>query len=247
MNILIYDIETAPTEAFVWKMWKENITPGQIINPGRPICWAAKWLGEREVFFASEWGEPDTFVKSLHALMEEADAVCTYNGNNFDEPVMNAAFLKLGLAPPAPSKSIDLYQVVRKEFRLLSNRMDYVAEFLGEQGKLETGGFSLWRDVVLFGDPKARVTMEKYNKRDIKVLEKLYKRIRPWIKNHPSLGHFGGDAHSCPTCGSKKLQRRGTHKTKVSTFQRFQCQSCGAWSRYRIAEKTEPKPEIVTL
>ena len=90
--------------------------------------------------------------------------------------------------------------------------------------------------------------MKKYNIQDIKVLEKIYMRLRPWIKNHPAMSHYNetGD-HSCPTCGSKKLQRRGTHKTKVSTFRRYQCTSCGGWSRQRLAEKETVKPEIVKI
>jgi predicted RNA-binding Zn-ribbon protein involved in translation (DUF1610 family) len=236
-------------------MWKENITPKQVIEPGRVICWAAKWLGDKEVFFDAEWltnglrrlGHED-FLDSLHDMFEDADAVITYNGNKFDEPVIRTEFLKRGWNPPAPHKSIDMYQVVRKQFKLLSNRMDYVGEFLGLGRKVETGGFELWRDVVLHENPQARKKMERYNKRDIILLEKIYKRMLPWIPNHPAHGHHDhGYDHTCPTCGSKKLQRRGTHKTKVSTFQRYQCQSCGAWSRARLADKAAPKPEVVTI
>ena len=247
MNILIWDIETKPTEAYVWRMWKENISPQQVITPGEMICWSAKWHGTDEVAFSSVWNQrPNTMVKRLHNLLSEADVNVTYNGNKFDSPIVNAAFARLGLAPPAPSKSVDMYQIVRKEFKFLSNRMDFVAKALGLEGKIETGGFELWVS-VMNKDPEAQKLMEEYNIKDILVLEQMYERLLPWIRNHPSHAHYGNDGHVCPNCGGSHVQRRGTHRTKVSTFQRYQCTDCGSWSRSRVADKNAKKPEIVTL
>jgi predicted RNA-binding Zn-ribbon protein involved in translation (DUF1610 family) len=251
MRILCYDVETVPTQAYVWSAWKQNVAASQVQAQGRVVCWAAKWLGAkaRDVYFGAEWADEDgeDFMVRLHGLMEEADAVITYNGNKFDEPVVRTEFAKRGLTPPPPHKSIDMYQVVRKQFRLLHNRMDSVAEFLGVEGKTETGGFQLWVD-VMNGDPKGQALMEKYNRKDIKVLEDIYEKLLPWIPNHPALNHYGdAEAHSCPNCGSTKLHRRGTHKTKVSTFQRFQCTNCGSWSRSRVADRLAPKPSTVTI
>jgi len=247
LNILIYDVETVPTHAFVWSAWKQNVAASQVVEPGRVVCWAAKWLGDKQSLtqFGAEW-EDELFIERLHSLMEEADAVITYNGNKFDEPVVRTEFAKRGLTPPPPHKSIDMYQVVRKQFRLLHNRMDSVAEFLGVAGKTDTGGFQLWVD-VMNEVPSAQKKMKKYNIQDIRVLENIYQKLLPWIPNHPAYAHYNGESHSCPNCGSKKIQKRGTHKTKVSTFQRYQCTSCGTWSRARLADKTADKPEIVTI
>jgi len=252
MKILIYDLETRPTEAFVWQAWKQNIHAGAVIQQGHVICWAAKWLGDThsQTMFGAEWLDVagQDFIEDLHDLMESADAVITYNGNKFDEPVLRTEFARRGLAPAAPHKSIDLYQTVSSQFRLLHKSMDAVAEFLNLKGKQSTGGFQLWVDVVN-QCPKAQKKMMKYNIQDIRVLEQIYYRLLPWIKNHPSIGFFteDGDPHSCPNCESTDLQRRGTHRTKVSTFQRFQCNECGSWSRARVADKTATKPEVVTI
>lgn len=229
-------------------MWKENISPAQVVAPGRMICWSAKWYGEPDVEFSAEWKtKPDKMVKRLHNLLSEADANVTYNGAKFDELVVNWEFAKYKLAPPAPSKSIDMYRVVSQKFRPLSKRMDYVAKELGLEGKLSTGGFELWAK-VMEKDPDARKLMEEYNIQDIHVLEELYDMLKAWVPNHPNISHYAESGeHSCPSCASTNLQRRGTHKTKVSTFQRFQCQDCGAWSRKRLAERTTNKPEIVSL
>ena len=247
MKILFWDIETAPTVAYIWKLWKENVGVNQIVEPGRILCWSAAWQGTNEVIYSSEWddGEGD-MVRELHNLLSEADVTVTYNGNNFDTPTVNASFLKYGLAPPAPSQSVDLYQVVKKRFRLLSNRMDYVAQHLGIPGKLDTGGFSLWAR-VLGGDPEAREQMIDYNVQDVVVLEELYEKLLPWVPNHPQRGHYEDSSFVCPSCGSEHVQRRGLHRTKVFSYQRYQCVECGSWSRERIRDKEQPVNKLVGL
>lgn len=245
MKILFYDVETAPSLAYVWKIWKENIGTSQLLESGRVISWAARYLGDGpdEVYFMSEFEHGhDNMIEGLHGILEEADVICAYNGDNFDRPVVNAEFLRARLAPPAPSKQIDLYRVVKQNFRFISNRLDYVATHLGLEGKLDTGGFELWAR-CLEGDPEAWQTMEEYNCQDVFVLEELYHRLLPWIKDHPNHG-IGKTDHVCPNCGSDKLHRRGTAKAQTYTYQRYQCQDCGTWSRERLSDRTVDKPAL---
>ena len=53
MKILVVDIETRPSMAYVWRLWDENVGIDQIVKSGEMISWAAKWHGEKEVLFAS--------------------------------------------------------------------------------------------------------------------------------------------------------------------------------------------------
>jgi len=249
MKILMWDVETAPSMAYVWKIWKENIGTSQLLDVGRVICWSAKWMGDEEVLYSAEWiAKPKEMVTRLHELLEEADAHITYNGNRFDTPVIQSEFLKYGLAPPAPSKSIDLYQVVKRQFRFISNRMDFVCQQLGLDGKTETGGFQLWSD-VLEGDPEAQEKMIDYNIQDVICLEELYEKLKPWIPNHPNSALYAGPANGervCPTCGSTHVQRRGTAKTSTMVYRRYQCMDCKSWSRERLADKElQTKPDLV--
>jgi DNA polymerase elongation subunit (family B)/predicted RNA-binding Zn-ribbon protein involved in translation (DUF1610 family) len=247
MKILFWDIETAPTQAFVWKIWQENVGVNQIIEPGRVLSWAAKWAHEDEVYHSAEWYAGDRpMIEALHKMLSEADAVVTFNGNHFDIPVMNAAFAKYGLHPPAPFKSIDLYQVVKKKFRLLSNRLDYVCKYFGLGEKAKTGGFQLWVD-VLNGDKQAREKFIEYNIHDVELTEVLYAHILPWISNHPQAGHFTDSDFVCPTCGGTHLQKRGLYRTKTFSYQRYQCNDCGSWSRNRVADKTQPTNQLVGI
>jgi predicted RNA-binding Zn-ribbon protein involved in translation (DUF1610 family) len=79
--------------------------------------------------------------------------------------------------------------------------------------------------------------MKKYNCQDVVSTLKLYLRLRPWIEGHPNLGVYdASDKPLCPKCGSEHLQRRGVARKQQGMYARFQCTSCGGWSRGKMME-----------
>lgn len=222
MKILTLDIETFPHQAFVWGLWDENIPLARLRQAGGLLCWAAKWYGEKEIF----WGKS---LKPIHKLMDEADAIVHYNGNRFDIPILNKEFILGGMAPPSPSKHIDLLRVARSQFKFASNKLEFVAKELG-LGEKKNTTFETWVG-CMEGDPKAWAIMERYNKHDVKLTEKVYDEFKPWIKNHPNHTLYGSGGGVCPTCGDNQHQRRGYAYTKAGKYQRYQCATCGSWFR----------------
>ena len=84
------------------------------------------------------------------------------------------------------------------------------------------------------GDDKAWRQMERYNKRDVKILEDFYKKLLPWIKTHPNCGlYVDSDRLVCNKCGGHDLQKRGQARTQTQVYQRYQCLGCGSWLRDR--------------
>ena len=231
MRILCIDIETSPNLAHVWSLWNQNVSLDQLRESGEVICFAAKWLGDpkRETAFWSLLDGREYMVGAAAVLLDEADAVVHWNGKTFDIPHLNRAFLEGGLKPPAPFRQIDLCDVVKKQFRFPSNKLDYVAQRLGVGAKTRHEGHSLWVK-CLEGDPAAWKRMERYNRQDVWLLEGLYDKLQPWIPGHPSHAAMDGK-HVCPRCGSSRLQSRGTAYTLQSAYQRYQCLNCGGWSR----------------
>lgn len=230
IKILLLDIETAPNLAYVWGIWEQNISTGQIVDSSYILCWAAKWLGDKEVMHDSlHKSSEKKMLKGVHKLLSEADAVVHYNGKSFDVPTLNKEFLLNKMAPPAPYKQIDLLQVSRSTFRFQSHKLDYVMKILGHGGKVKHEGFQLWVK-CMDGDAAAWSRMEEYNKGDVTGLEKVYYDFRPWIKGHPNHGAYD-ERSSCPHCGEDKLQQRGTAVTRDTKYVRYQCTGCGAWSR----------------
>lgn len=168
-------------------------------------------------------------LKKIHRLLEEADAVVHYNGRRYDIPTLNKEFIKAELAPPAPYKQIDLLSVARGQFRFTSNKLDYVAQFLGLGTKTKHKGMALWLGCMNKNATDWKV-MQKYNKQDVILLEKVYDKMLPWIPRHANFSVFMNEL-VCPNCGSKHFQKRGFEHTMAGTYQRYKCSKCTKWFR----------------
>lgn len=228
MKILLLDIETSPNIVHTWGLFNQFIGLNQIVKSGHTLCWAARWIGEKSVMYSGlDVDSNKTMLKKMHKLLSEADAVVTWNGNRFDLPTLNKEFVKIGLGPPAPYKKIDLLQTARRQFRFTSNKLDYVAQFLGLGTKTQHKGHELWVG-CMNKDSASWKVMQRYNKNDVVLLEKVYHRMLPWIHNHTNRSVFQ-EEFVCPNCGSKHFQKRGTAHTNAGVYQRYNCQKCGTW------------------
>ena len=243
-KILVFDIETSPLKAFVWRLWKQNVHPmsGQLQNDFFIITWAAKWLFEEEVFSdkmtkKEVLQEDDSrVVKSLWKMIDEADVIIGHNIISFDIKKMNTRFLAHGLGLPSHCQTIDTYKHAKKTLAMTSNKLDYIAKFLGLTQKLSTT-FELWEQCVK-GNKKALKRMEKYNRGDIKTSEEVYLKLRPYIKPHPNLGLFLEDnIKRCPTCLSEELKITSSYRTSTNVYDCVKCTDCQSISRSR-ANKT---------
>ena len=230
MKILLLDIETSPNTAHVWGLYNQNVSLNQLMESSYVMCWAAKWLGEKDVYFNSMMeSSHKKMIKQIYSLLEEADAVIHYNGTKFDIPTLNKEFLLLGMAPPSPYKEIDLLKTSRSKFKFPSNKLDYVAQALGLGEKVKHIGHELWIR-CMNKDKQAWDMMKKYNIQDVVLLEKVYEKMLSWIRNHPNHNWYTGSV-VCPNCGGNHLVKRGTVCNSNTVYQRLRCKDCGKWSR----------------
>lgn len=245
--ILVYDIETAPALAWVWSAYDTNII--DVEREWYMLCFAYKWLGQEDIGFVSlkqaKKFVPDKpndmyVARRLAVLFDQADWTVAHNGDAFDRKKANARFLANGLDPPSPYQTVDTLKLARREFAHIKNNLNYLGHLHDIGGKVAHQGFGLWRGCMK-GDSDSWDTMEQYNRQDVAVLEELYYKLLPWSgapgkMATPNVAHFRpkvtGEVH-CPKCGSNRMHRRGTHRTKVSEFQTFQCQACRGYSRSR--------------
>lgn len=231
-RILVLDIETLPARVYVFDIFKQYISLAQIEEPVRVGGFGAKWLGEdRTVWYGEDSLTHEEMIERAFDLMDEADAVVTYNGDNFDIPHLNREFTELGLGRPSPFVSIDLFKVVKKHHRFLSKKLAHILERLGLSQKLENDGWPLWIG-CLNGDPARWLEMATYCIGDVDATEELYYELFVWIDNLPNVQLYEPetDTRRCPRCGEDALVKRGTRKTKVGEFQQFQCGACRGWS-----------------
>lgn len=241
IRILTIDIETKPMLVYSWGLFNQFHSIDQIVDHGGLLCFAAKWVGEKDVLFFSEWADGhEAMVKAAHDLLSEADAVVSYNGDRFDTKKLNQEFYLLGMAPPRPFKSIDLLKTNKARFDLPSRKLDYLVQRSGLGRKTPHTGFQLWLDCMA-GEPKALALMQKYNEQDVKITEKAYLRLLPWLTNAPHLGMFmREESFVCPYCGSKiGHSLEGLAHTLVQAYDLFQCKRCLGWSR-GLTRKQDP-------
>lgn len=249
MKILSIDIETAPNTAHVWGLFKQTIAVNQILDTGRVMCFAARWLHKADgpILFRSEkrHGHEAT-IRAAHRLLDEADAVLSFNGEKFDLPTLNREFLKYGLAPPAPYRHIDLLKIAKRRFRFASNKLDHLARELDLPRKVSHRGHDLWI-ACMNGEKDAWREMEEYNKQDVVVLEELYYRLLPWIDTHPNCALYRepGDELICTNCGSDDVHQRGVQHNKTHSYTRYQCNDCGTWMRERFS-KSNGRKDVLT-
>ena len=235
IKLLTLDIETAPAQVVVWDLKADWVNPGNILKPRRMICLAAKWLGEPEMIFLSEWDDGhEGMVRKIYELINEADGIITYNGQGFDMPMLHTEFILAGFPPPAPYANIDLMRACKRRFRFMSNSLDFITGQLHIGRKGDSGGMKTWLAMER-GDEAARERCRIYNEMDVELTELLYLKLRPWIPNHPSRAIVDAD-DGCPVC-SGLLRPRGFSFTKTGKYRRFCCDDCGAWSKATHGEE----------
>ncbi len=240
LKTLLFDIETAPIMAYIWDLYNEVTSMDMIKSNWYVLCWGAKWLGEPRTMtgalpdFKSYKKNPENdmeVMKKLWHLIDEADILVAHNAVKFDVRKINARFLQHGMRPPSPYKVVDTLLVARRYFKFTSNRLGDLGKLLKLGDKVATGGFGLWKG-CLRGDKKSWKHMVGYCKQDVTLLEKIYLKLRPYMKNHPNVNvDDEGICLCCNSCGSEHLMKRGYGYTTAGKYQRYQCTACGGWCK----------------
>lgn len=74
-------------------------------------------------------------------------------------------------------KQLDTLKLCRSKLYLNSNRLDYVAKFLGFEGKIRTR-YNLWGEVCKDNNRNSLNEMVEYCDEDVAQLEHVYKELR---------------------------------------------------------------------
>lgn len=227
---LFFDIETSPNIGLFWEAgYKKNITTDNIIRERAIICICYKWEDEKEVY-ALQWDSKQNDKRMLQQFIEVANTaneLVGHNGDKFDLAWIRTRCLFHGIDMFPTYQTIDTLKVARSKFRFQSNRLNYIAEFLGLGGKIKTE-FNLWKDILLNKDKVAMEKMIKYCKKDVSLLEEVYKLLGNHIAPKTHYGViFGEDRNSCPECGSDDLFRnkKWTTASGMAKIQ-YQCKTC---------------------
>ena len=236
-RILLLDIETSLMKFYGFSPKTEYISHELMIQDWSILCYGAKWLFEPEVAGQvvtpeeSIHREDSRILEELWGMIDEADIIVTQNGIQFDLKKLNSRFLMAGFPPPSPYLNVDTLQVSRSIFGWSYNRLDALGRKfgIGQKSDMEIEDWIRCSE----GSQEHLTKMFEYCKRDVApLLEDVYLRMLPWIKNHPNLGLFTNhDRDVCPKCESENLEWGEQYATPQGLWNAFRCRDCGAVGR----------------
>lgn len=234
---LYFDIETSANIGFFWSSgFKLNIGPQNIIKERAIICICYKFEDEKETH-SLNWDAKQCdkkMLKEFVKVVNGADELVGHNGDKFDLAWIRTRCLFHNIDMFPSYQTIDTLKVARSKFRFNSNKLNYIAQFLGIGSKIKTE-FDLWKDIALKNCPIAMAKMIKYCKMDVVLLEKVHKKLSIHIPHKTHYGViFGGDRGSCPECGADGdqliKQRDIITATGVKKI-KYKCKVCGKYHR----------------
>lgn len=174
---------------WVWELWDTNAI--EVERHGHLLCFAYKWLDQKRthvrglddfVGYKRYSGNDKALCKELFSLLNEADVVVCHNGNSFDLKKVQYRFLVNNIKQPSPYIRIDTKLEIKKIAKFASHKLDDLGGEMKFGRKLKHQGWPLWKGCYE-GENKSWRKMKSYNKVDVKLLEELYLKLLPWIKN----------------------------------------------------------------
>lgn len=249
-KIATMDIENFPMLSYHWGMFKQFISPIQVVEHTTLMSYCFKWLDSPHVFYDDNRGmgrkmrNDNRLLKGLHRILDGVDMHVAQNGERFDLPKIRARMAVEGYAPLKPTKVMDTLLQNKKHFGFASNSLDFMSNVLDLSNKKKKHGafpgFELWLE-CLQDNPDAWNECKDYNIRDVVATEEMYLRLRGWYNGGHNVAVFNdydpteGEAeHHCDKCGSPDTVKDGKYRTKVGVYQAYRCNSCNGWSRGRV-------------
>lgn len=234
---LFFDIETSPNVVFSWNVgYKLNIPPDNILKERAVICICWKWEGESKVH-ELHWdnGDDKELLTKFSFILNSADEIIGHNSDNYDVKWVRTRCIYHGIPMFPDYTQIDTLKLAKAGFRFNSNKLDYIGGFLGVGNKMDTGGFSLWKSIILDNDEKAMAKMIKYCKVDVIRLQQIYNKLNVYSKHKTHVGVLmGKNKCSCPNCGSNNYYHQGKVISALGTIKhRMQCKDCHKY--YRVS------------
>jgi hypothetical protein len=235
---LFWDVETSPNIVFAWRAgYKLNISHDSIIHERKIICIGYKWEGDDKVTVLrwSKDQDDKAMLETFLKVANEADEMVHQNGDQFDLPWFRTRCLFHGLQCMPDYKTADTLQWARRKFYFNSNKLDYIASYLGLGKKIKTE-YDLWKDIVLNKCPEAMEKMTTYCGHDVVLLEKVWNKLRLYVQPKTHVGVLAGrDKWTCPHCGSENVSKSKTKVTAAGTVQhQMRCNEDGGY--YTINE-----------
>lgn len=230
-KVVIFDTETLPIIAATFSLYPESINHKSIIKDSSIICICWKELGKKckSVNILDGPKKKDVLddyyvCKTIRDAFDDVDVLVGHNHRKFDIKRLNARLMFHGLPPLPLIQTIDTLTEIKKVAAFTSHRLDYLGtHLLGDSKKPTSEG--LWLR-CLQGDKAAIKEMTSYCVQDVILDEKLYLKIRPYLKGGVNLASI--DTCNCPRCNSSNTMKDGARlRASGIRVQTYKCRDCG--------------------
>ena len=223
-RILVWDVETSDIELLIRTYGLKNTTryfhPDTIKRDWTMLGAAWKWLGDTYTHCVSVRAETPLddsgVIRALHSALSSVDVLVGHNSDRFDIKKFNTRCLYLGLPPIQHNLSVDTLKLARKHFAFTSNKLSYIAKYLGPPAKDESPD---WERVIAGYEDELRA-MRAYNKQDVIVTEQVYLKLVQFATTHPNIAAMqdlrdiaGMPVMACKVCGSTDVVKEGVRWT----------------------------------
>jgi uncharacterized protein YprB with RNaseH-like and TPR domain len=177
ISTALFDIETSDLDAdkgiILCAVFKSSLNKDKIVyrtdelNPG----WRT---GKR--------GNDRAITECIVSTLKVHDVIVAHNGSGFDIPFVRtrAAYWKLPRVPDM--KIIDPLQIAWRKFRLRSNRLGSISDFVGSANRKDTLDMSIWMDAVLNGTKASMDKIVNHCISDVDELDDVLKLVKPYVK-----------------------------------------------------------------
>lgn len=230
-KILFMDIETSPNLVYVWGCGQNlTVSSNQIVEERKIICISYAWEHEKKINTLA-WDihrqDDRPLLCKFSSILNKADIVIGHNSDQFDIKWIRGRLLYHNLTPATLITSIDTLKLAKKAFNLNSFSLNYLSQYLN-LGSKNSIQFSDWVDIIRYKKKSALQKMVRYCEQDVRLLKKVFKKIKPYVTLPVHLYRF--DSHVspvCVSCGSSAIIGNGIRLTKIYAYKRLRCNNCG--------------------
>jgi hypothetical protein len=228
-KILLIDIEVAPLKVWSYGIRDQYHSVNSIDEDWNVLSFAAKFLDEEKIYYfhvdPANPRDDSSVVKEAFNLISKCDYLVAHN-LAFDLKMLTARWLFYEFHVVRPFQKICTYQIAKCNFRLTSNKLEYLAKYLGVIEKLDHGkfpGMELFKQCAQ-GNLEAFKELEDYNVRDVVTLEAVFLKLRRY-DSRIRFSYFTQE-NTC-SCGSREFREVDPIATSTGIFRTHQCVECG--------------------
>lgn len=234
-NVLFWDLETSPLQAWVWQCGEQYIRHQQLVKGHSRwgiICLSYAWndgKAPKTLTWNNDTQNCADLIEKFDKIAASADVVIGKNSDRFDCKMMNTLRMLYNLPVNVDwiKYTDDLEKQMRKFFRLPSQSLDYISNELGLGGKVKME-MQDWIDIMEQNDngAKALKKMQFYNRKDVTDTRSIWN----YAEEHftPKFISLNG---GCKHCGeSVFLTSDGYRQQGKSRYHQYFCTKCSAYA-----------------